>query len=345
MVSLIKYRFTTIRELTIINNRPAITSEKKAVLLDRISMLYFSDCSGRLPIPMLELETLSQRCLGWISNGEDIIQNTSIIALLTSQNFNTTLQGHLHPTLISTLQDFLLSTTLAYTSWRDPHPQPQCLSVRDLYRISHLTGSALLQELDHLLQAESLIGSARSTLQARFLLIFGTTLGVAYATSIGSGRPEIRTDLLSKVLKESPTLWMAMKERLCHLLADSLVTLSSALQFHFDAELAKSRIIDGCLMGRWHHIGRFVWANRTLQSLPTEGGVLVSSAGGAFVPAPQAMMMPRAELLSPALPSMDGSDGGKRRLLLVVGPSGDGQQMYARARSHTGSDGGPSLFV
>ncbi|KAK7747406.1 hypothetical protein SLS53_001661 [Cytospora paraplurivora] len=297
----------------------------------------------------VDLETLSQRCLGWIANGEDIIQNTSIIALLTSQNFATALQGHLDPSLISNLQDFLLSTTLAYTSWRDPHPQPQRLSVRDLYRISHLTGSALLQELDRLLQAGSLISSPRSTLLAKFLLIFGTTLGVTYATSIGSGRPEIQTDLLSKVLKESPTLWMAMKERLCHLLADSFVSLSSTLQFQFDAELAKSRVIDGCLMGRWHHIGRFVWASRTLsppwqQSLPIEGGVLVTNAGGAFIPTPQAIMMPRAELLSPVLPSMDGSDGGKRRSMLVIGPSGDGQQMYARARSHTGSDG-PSLFV
>ncbi|ROW08357.1 hypothetical protein VMCG_03242 [Cytospora schulzeri] len=330
--------------------RHMISMEDQALLMGKLRMLYLQGNSHPNLVYIPNLETLSQKCLGWITNEGHITQDTSIIALLTSHHFAIALQGHIDPALISHLQDFLFSTTLAYTFWRDHNPPSQRLSVHDLYRISHLTGSALLNKLDHVLQPQSLTRLPRSTLQALFLVIFGTTLGVAYSTSVGSGPPVIRTNLLSKVLRKSPTLWMAMKERLCHLLADDLIVIASILRFQFDPRVAKNNIIEGCLMGRWNRTGNWVWASARLPPwAPTwqqgyAAGGVDGPGSGMFLPAPQAMMIPCPEALSPILPAMDGSDGGKRRLMIVVGPSGDGQQMYARMRTHTGSDG-PSLFV
>lgn len=340
--------------------------EDQVVLFRKLRMLYHNGTSNMVPaiaVPIPDLEALSQRCLSWITNeGNHATHDTSIIALLTSQPFAVALRGHIDPALVSTLQDFLFSTTLAYTSWRDHHPPPQRLSVRDLHRISHLTGSALLHKLDHFLNQGSLASWPRPTLQALFLVVFGTTLGVAYSTSVGSGPPVIRTDLLSRVLRESPTLWMAMKERLCHLLADDLVALASTLRLHFDPRAARDSIVDGCLVGRWHRTGQWVWASaaRTGAACPPRqrapegcwpapsaaaGAGFVDGPAGLFVPvSPQAARMPCPEVRSPMFPAMDGSDAGKRRTMIVVGPSCDGQQMYARMRAHTGSDG-PSLFV
>ena len=327
------------------NNCTAISIEDQAGLLDKLKMLYFNEYATPLPIPTPDLETLSQRCLRWVTYEEYAYQETSIIALLTSQHLTVALQGHIDSNLIATFQQFLLSTTLAYTSWRDPQPPSQRLSVRDLHRMSHLTGSALLHQLDSTLYHRPLARASRSELQALFLVVFGTVLGVAYSTLVGSGPPVIRTDLLSKVLAESPTLWMAMKERLCHLLANDLVILAGMLRFSFDPETARNNILEGCLLGRWNRVGRCVWANVAVppwqQSWSTAG---VGGPGGMFQPTPQATVLPSPELLSPLLPGMDGSDGRKRRSMMVVGPSWNGQQMYARMRTSNGSDG-PSLFV
>lgn len=329
--------------------RNLISMEDQVVLLSKLRMLYHNGTSNMVPataVPIPDLEALSQRCLSWITNdGNPATHDTSIIALLTSQPFAVALRGHIDPALVSTLQDFLFSTTLAYTSWRDHHPPPQHLSVHDLHRISHLTGEALLHKLDQFLNPGSLASLPRPTLQALFLVVFGTTLGVAYSTSVGSGPPVIRTDLLSRVLRESPTLWMAMKERLCHLLANDLVALASTLHLQFDPRAARDSIVNGCLMGRWHRTGQWVWASAArMGACPPAGAGVVDGPAGLFVPTPQAARMPCPEVLSPTLPAMDGSDAGKRRTMIVVGPSCDGQQMYARMRAHTGSDG-PSLFV
>lgn len=336
------------------------------MLVEKLEMLYYSGYPTHVQIPIiLDLEILSQRCLRWITNEDHIDQETSIIALLTSQHLTTALQGHIDPTLVSTFQHFLLSTTLAHTSWHDHHPPPQRLSAHDLHRLSHLTGSTLLHQLDPSLRPGSPTDAPRPrprpTLQALFLLVFGTSLGVACSTPAGSGPPwpEIRAHLLSKALAESPTLWVATRERLCRLLADDLVALAGALLFRFDAEAARENIIEGCLMGRWGRAGSWVWANAVLppwhqqhqqrQWSTAAGAGPVGAAhrgpGGMFVlPTPQATMVPCPEALGPMLPSMDGSDGRKRRSMIVIGPSQDGQQMYARMRTHAGSDG-PSLFV
>lgn len=250
--------------------------------------------------------------------------------------------------MVSTFQDFVLATTLAYTAWRDQRNPSQRLSVHDLHRTSYLTGSSLLQMLDQHLDPETLGQASRPTLQALFLVLFGTTLGVAYTTQVG-GRPSAEsTDWIGKVLPESPTLYITMKEHLCHLLADKLVLLANLLWDMVDTEAARTCILDGCLMGRWNRSGRWIWGNPMPHYIfpPRDQSLswLVQRPGGMFQPTPQAAIMRCPEILGPLMPRMDAADRGKRRSMMVVGPTSHGQQMYARMRTHTGSDG-PSLFV
>lgn len=355
--------------------------EYQAVLLEKLRSLYPSGYNHTTwapdPTPTPDLETLSTRCLNWITNQEQaILQDTSIIALLTSRHFAAALHGHTHPSLTSTLQDFLFSTTLAYTSWRD-HPSnnippPHRLSVHDMHRISHLTGSALLHQLDHALSCihpGSPAGQPpRPTLQALFLVVFGTTLGVAYSTPapVGSGPQVIRTDPLGRVLRDTPAQWAATREHLCHHLADALAALALALagtppvlqpQSHlqFDPRLVRDSVVEGCLMGRWNRTGSWVWASPRRRH-PFRPGWRAGGAGGgpegggAFVPQPHMQPQPQVtrlacpEVSCPMFPRMEGSDAGRRRSMIIVGPSWDGRQVYARVRTHTGSDG-PPLFV
>lgn len=270
---------------------------------------------------------------------------------LTSHILAQALEGTLDGETISTFQDFVLSTTLAYTAWRDQRSPTSRLPLHDLYRTSYLTGSSLLRKLDHHLGPETLHKAPRPTIQALFLVLFGTILGVTYTTHVG-GRPSTDSDdsedVIGRVLTESPTLFITMKEQLCHLLADRLVLVAELLWAKVDAAATRRCVIDGCLMGRWNRSGRWVWGNLMPHyAWPTRNhplDLVVRRPGGTFQPAPRAAAMRCPEVLNPLLPSMDASDRGKRRSMLVVGPTTHGQQMYARMRTHTGSDG-PSLFV
>lgn len=274
---------------------------------------------------------------------------TDFVSQLTSHASAEALEGGLDRVTISQFQDFVLSTTLAYTAWRDHRSPSQRLSVRDLHRTSYATGSSLLEKLDQHLEYETLDKAPRPTLQALFLVLFGTTLGVAYSTQVGARPTTASAELVGKVLKESPSPCANMKERLCHLLADKLALLAGLLWGDkVETGVTRTRVLDGCLMGRWTQSGRWVWGNLMPHYTwpPSDHPLdwLVHRPGGTFQPTPRVAMMQYPEILSPLLPRMDSSDRGKRRSMLVVGPTSHGQQMYARMRTHTGSDG-PSLFV
>jgi hypothetical protein len=296
-----------------------------------------------------DTEHLAQKCLSWIINEDVPHHETDFVSQLTSHALGQALENGLDRVTILRFQDFVLSTTLAYTAWRDHRNPSQRLSVRDLHRTSYLAGSSLLEKLDQHLQSDTLEKAPRPTLQALFLVLFGTTLGVAYSTQVGARPTAASADLIGKALTESPTLYINMKERLCHLLADKLVLLAGLLWDKVEAAATRARVLDGCLMGRWTRSGRWVWGNLMPHYTwppPSDHSLdwLVHRPGGTFQPTPRAAMMRCPEVLSPLMPRMDSSDRGKRRSMLVVGPATHGQHMYARMRTHTGSDG-PSLFV
>lgn len=274
---------------------------------------------------------------------------TNLVSQLTSHALAQALEGSLDWATISTFQDFVLATTLAYTAWRDQRSPPQRLSVHDLHRASYVAGSSLLQRLDHHLASDTLDKAPRPTLQALFLVMFGTTLGVAYSTQAGGQPIAAPADLTGKLHTEGPSPPTTTRDRLCHLLADKLAHLAGLLWGDVDPAATRGYVLEGCLTGRWSRRGRWVWGNLMPHyAWPPPPGDhstdwLVHRPGGAFQPGPRAALMRCPEVLSPLMPGMDSSDGGKRRSMLVVGPTSHGQ-LYARMRTHAGS-GGPSLFV
>lgn len=328
--------------------RHAITEPDQIRLIERLRALHSPEYAASFSTSPLDIEYFAQQCLSWIVNEDVPHHETNLVSQLTSHALAQALEGSLDRETILTFQDFILATTLAYTAWRDQRCPSQRLSVHNLHRTSYLAGSSLLQKLDQHINTDTLDKAPRPTLQALFLVLFGTTLGVAYSTQVG-GRPTADSaDLIGKVLTESPTLYITMKERLCHLLANKLALLAGLLWEKVDTAAARGCVLDGCLMGRWNRSGRWVWGNLMPHYTwpPSDHSLdwLVHRPGGTFQPTPRAAMMRCPEVLSPLMPSMDSSDRGKRRSMLVVGPTSHGQHMYARMRTHTGSDG-PSLFV
>lgn len=287
--------------------------------------------------------------MSWIINENVPHHETNFVSHLTSQALAQALEVSLDHATISTFQDFVLATTLAHTAWRDQRNPSWRLSVHDLHRTSYLAGSALLQKLDQHIGSDELDKAPRATLQALFIVLFGTTLGVAYSTQVGAQPTTAPADPNGKVPTESPTLHTTTKGRLCHLLADKLALLAGRLWDKVDTAATRGHVLDGCLTGRWNRSGRWVWGNLMPHYTwppPSDHSLdwLVHCPGGTFHPTPRAAMMRCPELSSPLMPRMDSSDGRKRRSMLIVGPTSHGQHMYARMRTHTGSDG-PSLFV
>ncbi|KAG8169592.1 hypothetical protein KVR01_000337 [Diaporthe batatas] len=333
--------------------RHDIPEQDQTLLTEKLRALHAHEDPFSLPPP--DIERLAQTCLGWIINEHVPPHETDFVSQLTSHALARALEDGLDKVTASRFQDFVLATTLAYTAWRDHRDPAQRLSIRDLHRTSYLAGSSLLQNLDRHLDPATLEGCPRPTLQALFLVLFGTILGVAYSTQIGAGPPRLSADLSGKVLTESPTPYVNMKERLCHLLADRLALLAQLL---WDskaeaAETTRARVLDGCLMGRWARAGsgsgRWAWGNlmpHYAWPAPSDYSLdwLVQRPGGTFQPVPRAAMMWCPEVLSPLMPRMDTSDRGKRRSMLIVGPTTHGQHMYTRMRTHAGSEG-PPLFV
>ncbi|POS73792.1 hypothetical protein DHEL01_v207809 [Diaporthe helianthi] len=331
--------------------RHAIPEQDQTLLIEKLRALHTREYTTPLSPPPVDIECLAQKCLGWIVN-EDVPQNeTDFVSQLTSHASARALEDGLDRATVSLFQDFVLATTLAYTAWRDHRSPAQRLSVHDLHRASSLAGSSLLQKLDQHFDSATLDKAQRPTLQTLFIVLFGTILGVAYSTQIGARPSTFSAELIGKIPTESPTADINLKGRLCHLLADKLALLAGLL---WDdnakaADTARSRVLDGCLMGRWARSGRWVWGNLMPHYAwppPNDNSPdwLVHRPGGTFQPVPRAAMMRYPEVLSPLMPRMDSSDRGKRRSMLIVGPTAHGQHMYARMRTHPGSEG-PSLFV
>lgn len=235
----------------------------------------------------------------------------------------------------------------------------------------------------------------RASLQAKLCVVLGTILGVIYATfphntlavwpQQGS-RPlspsqeprspydspspsDTHTRGFSVLLpasgpfQNSPTQWLAAKERLRLVLASELVRLARPLGFVPDTS-AERVIVDSLMTRRRWDGGQWVWGNVLVPppSAPASPPVVMApfsllgvgwdnggrdrqdgkssymdGPAGTFHPTPQAVMVGRPEVLSPHFPQPDPSDGRKRRSMILVGPWED-RHMYARVRDvgHSG---------
>lgn len=191
--------------------------------------------------------------------------NGSIVALCCSNLLSIHFQEELlDDDLLPEFQKFLLATTLAHSGWtaRD-------MKKRELCAAGHISGYRLITRLDRILTPQFLSQCSPEYCQVLFLLLLGTILGVGYSSSQlteseSSSRqfppsPTAAADMLDTEFQQSPTLWLAMKEHLCQMLAHHLIFLASMLGIKLDTGVER-RIIDTAIQ-RWSKMESFVWAD------------------------------------------------------------------------------------
>lgn len=304
--------------------------------------------------PPQTLDQLEEHCFRWIlddpSPPQD--QDTCTTAVLTGRPLANRLKHHIDPSTIAAFQHFLLSITLTHIGWRDTRSPPHRLSPNDLHRATCTAGSALLRSLDDLLLSSSRRDdrpATRSTLQAHFILLFGTILGIAYQTMHQSeALAVLMPSILAPVHRDSPTRWLVAREELRRLLARELVVLGKTLRPDLDAgALAR---LETAALGQWsERRERWTWGNVILSAdlknrdaVPVRGPS-VDTAGNILCSAPRASMIDRPRAPHAELPRPDGADPHKQRSMIVVGPW-EGQQVYAHMRTYAES-GCPRMMV
>jgi hypothetical protein len=175
---------------------------------------------------------------------------------------------------------FLLATSLAHAGWRD-NTGASTLKTRDLCAAGQISGYRLLKRLDRILTPQFLSRCGRESCQVLFLLVLGAVLGVGYSASqLGDDQspafPAAEQTMLSPEFQRSPTLWLAMKEHLCQMLAHHLIFVGSMLGIRLETGL-EQRIIDTAVK-RWNKAEEFVWADVVGYPVQTPPGRAESSA-------------------------------------------------------------------
>lgn len=158
--------------------------------------------------------------------------------------------------LMADFRRFLLAASLAHGGWRGD----KSISSHDLGAAGQISGCRLIKRLDRVLTPQFLARCGRESCQVLFLLVLGAVLGVGYAaTQFEDHATSLPSAMLGPELQRSPTLWLAMKEHLCQMLAHHLVFVGSMLGIKLDTGL-EQRIIDTAV-SRWNKAESFVWAD------------------------------------------------------------------------------------
>ncbi|KAM7205732.1 hypothetical protein V8F20_002965 [Naviculisporaceae sp. PSN 640] len=195
----------------------------------------------------------------WLTDPSSKFPNGSIVALCCSNLLSIHFQEELlDDDLLPEFQKFLLATTLAHSGW---HARE--MKKRELCAAGHISGYRLIKRLDRILTPQFLSQCSPEYCQVLFLLLLGTILGVGYSsTQLTDSDPSPSfpaAEMLDTEFQQSPTLWLAMKEHLCQMLAHHLIYLASLLGVKLDTGVER-RIIDTAIH-RWSKMESFVWAD------------------------------------------------------------------------------------
>ncbi|KAK0624580.1 hypothetical protein B0T17DRAFT_616789 [Bombardia bombarda] len=201
--------------------------------------------------------------VSWLTDPSSTFPNGSIVGLccssLLSIHFrDETVDADLD--LLPEFQSFLLATSLAHSGWNGGGKDGS-MGRRDLCTAGHVSGYRLMKRLDRILTPQFLGRCSPEYCQVLFLLVLGTVLGVGYSSDLAES-PSFPPDLLGERFQQSPTLWLAMKEHLCQMLAHHLIFLGSMLGIKLDTALER-QIIDTAV-DRWNKMEAFVWADGVL---------------------------------------------------------------------------------
>ncbi|KAK3299742.1 uncharacterized protein B0H64DRAFT_379054 [Chaetomium fimeti] len=230
-------------------------------------MLAMSKLLGRIATPANFSLTsnpiaFNNTMVSWLTDPDFHLPNGSIVGLCCSS-----LLGLQFPEdtaagtdgLLADFRSFLLATSLTHARWRDS--SLKVIQARDICAAGQVSGYRLLKRLDRILTPQFLSRIGRESCQVLFLLVLGAVLGVGYSASqLEDHSPRLPSaEMLSPEFQRSPTLWLAMKEHLCQMLAHHLIFVGSMLGIKLETAV-EQRIIDTAV-SRWNKAEEFVWAD------------------------------------------------------------------------------------
>lgn len=207
-------------------------------------------------------DAFNNTMLSWLTDPDFHLPNGSIVGLCCSSLLGLQFQEDTATGtdgLITDFRRFLLATSLTHAGWRDSSTRTS--STRDLCAAGQISGCRLIKRLDRILTPQFLSRCGRDSCQVLFLLVLGAVLGVGYSSSqLEHHSPQFPpADMLSPEFQRSPTLWLAMKEHLCQMLAHHLIFVGSMLGIKLETGV-EQRIIDTAV-SRWNKAEEFVWAD------------------------------------------------------------------------------------
>ncbi|GAB1309837.1 Zn(2)-C6 fungal-type domain-containing protein [Madurella fahalii] len=209
-------------------------------------------------------DVFNDTMVSWLTDPDFHLPNGSIVGLCCSSLLGLQFQEESNEAdgLITDFQRFMLATSLAHSGWRDG---VKTIKSRELCAASQISGSRLIKRLDRILTPQFLARFGRESCQVLFLLVLGVALGVGYSSSqLEDHSPSFPSEMLSPEFQRSPTLWLAMKEHLCQMLAHHLIFVGSLLGIKLETGL-EQRIIDTAVR-RWNKAESFIWADAEVLS-------------------------------------------------------------------------------
>ncbi|KAL2133264.1 hypothetical protein VTI74DRAFT_2607 [Chaetomium olivicolor] len=249
----------------------ASRSEDAATMQTETLLRTMSSLLARIAIPANFALTLSPAAfnstmISWLTDPDFHLPNGSIVGLCCSSLLGLQFQDETTAStdgLITDFRRFLLATSLAHAGWRAG--SAKTINPRELCAASQISGCRLIKRLDRILTPQFLSRCGRESCQVLFLLVLGAVLGVGYSSTqmledqLSPELPSTAAEMLNPEFQRSPTLWLAMKEHLCQMLAHHLIFLGSMLGIKFETGLEQN-IIDTAV-SRWNKAESFVWAD------------------------------------------------------------------------------------
>lgn len=147
---------------------------------------------------------------------------------------------------------FLYATSRAHIKELENNPDFMFRAeVGNICEAPYAAGQRVIDNLDTILSSKTLASASKETLQTTFLVIVGVILAPSYTT--GSGY----SSLLGELNGSSTSLWGAMREHMCEMLAHYLIVVTAKLQIKFQHDFQRALIKSA--PSRWEKKGRFAW--------------------------------------------------------------------------------------
>ncbi|KAK0668191.1 hypothetical protein QBC41DRAFT_126887 [Cercophora samala] len=121
------------------------------------------------------------------------------------------------------------------------------ITKEEAWTTGRISGSRMLLALDRILTPQYLGKLSRESCQVLFLVVLGAVLGVAYSSKSTGQEVKRQSEADMQVedweFQQSPTLWLAMRDHLCQMLAHHLIYLGSLLGIKMETGMER-RVIE-----------------------------------------------------------------------------------------------------